>query len=65
MNQDRTEQVNAAPDRAALDALARAQARGALLGITGALIAVPSAAAFQLIVQQVGYPAKDAQSQVN
>ena len=35
---------------------------GALLGITGALIAVPTAAALQLVLQQVIYPARDTAS---
>ena len=33
---------------------------GALLGITGALIAVPAAAAIQLVLQEVVYPQRDA-----
>ena len=35
---------------------------GALLGITGALIAVPAAAAVQLVLTEVIYPQRDASS---
>ena len=35
---------------------------GALLGMTGALLAVPAAASVQLILQQVIYPARDTAS---
>ena len=35
---------------------------GALLGITGALLAVPAAAAVQLILKRVIYPARDTAS---